>query len=248
MYRILAVAFLLALGACSSSGMDEAECKTADWRAVGYEDGARGASPESFGARRKACAEHGVTAGFDRYLAGHAQGLEQYCKPQKGYRLGAGGTRYSGVCPDYLEPAYLAAHARGLAEFCRPQNGFTLGARGGRYSGVCPAHLDVAYRAAHADGYGLYERQAAMNSIAQQIASNRERSKEIEFQVVEKTALLISPAVLATERAIIAVELKQLAEEKTAADRAVYQLEGDYAAAQRDYQAYRNHMESRYGA
>lgn len=207
MRRILAAAVLLVLGGCASSGMDKAECRMADWRAIGYEDGARGAGADSFGLRRKACAGHGVAAKFDDYLVGHAQGLEVFCRPQNGYRLGTGGYRYSGVCPAHLEGPFLAAHT---------------------------------------DGYGLYERQATLNNISRQLQYSRARSKEIEYLVVEKTALLVSPTVLPTERATIAVELKQLAEEKVEVEQSIRRLERDHAKAERNYQNYRSQFANRY--
>lgn len=208
MRRILATALLLALPACaSSSGMSEAECRTADWRAIGYEDGARGTSPETFGGRRKACAEHGVTAGFDAYMAGHAEGL---------------------------------------ARFCRPQNGYQLGTRGYRYDGICPAPLEGPFLAAHAEGYGLYERRSTLNRIGKQLSYNKQRASEIEYLVVEKTTRMLSPTLPVSERTLIAVELKQLAEEKTEINRAIPRLEAEYAAAERDYQAYRDHVAGRH--
>ena len=207
MRRILATALLLALAGCSSSGMGEAECQTADWRAIGYEDGAQGYSPESFGGRRKACAEHGVTAKFDAYQSGHAEGL---------------------------------------ARFCRPQNGYQLGTRGQRYTGICPAHLEGPFLVAHADGYGLYERRAAINRIGRQLSYSKRRASEIEYLVVEKTTLMLSPTLPGPERALIAVELKQLAEEKIEIERSIPQLEVEHVEAQRDYEAYRNHVANRH--
>ena len=111
MQRILWTAVVLVLGGCASTGMSEAECRMADWRAIGFEDGSCGAAASSFGTHRKACADHGVSASFDRYLAGHAQGLETFCRPQNGARLGGEGYRYTGVCPEHLEGPFLAAHA-----------------------------------------------------------------------------------------------------------------------------------------
>lgn len=117
MRRCLWAALLLALGACSS--MDVAECRTADWRAIGYEDGAQGRGPEYFGKRRKACAEHGVQANFNGYMAGRTEGLAHFCHPQNGYRLGTNGYRYTGVCPAQFEGAFLAAHADGYGLYER---------------------------------------------------------------------------------------------------------------------------------
>jgi len=113
--RIFLAAALFGLGGCATPGMNEAECRTADWRAVGFEDGARGTDASAFGAHRRACAEHGVSPGFDAYLAGHAEGLERFCRPENGARLGASGHRYGGVCPAHLEDAFVEAYAASFA-------------------------------------------------------------------------------------------------------------------------------------
>ena len=115
---IILVAHSLALAACAS-GMNSAECVTADWRAIGYEDGAQGRGTGSFGARRKACAEHGVTPDFQAYMAGRYKGLAQFCRPQNGYRLGTKGYRYTGVCPFELESEFQAAHTDGFGLYQR---------------------------------------------------------------------------------------------------------------------------------
>ena len=206
MRRILATVVLLALAGCAGSGMEEAECQTANWRAIGYEDGARGLSPDAFGARRKACAEHGVAAKFGAYQAGHAAGLEVFCDPYNGYRLGTSGYRYGGICPAHLEGPFLAAHA---------------------------------------DGYGLYERQAALTAIGNQLKYAQARTREIEIQVVDKTAYLISPVLSPAQRAATTIELKQLVEEKATLEASIPQLERDYAEAERDYESYRREIAAR---
>jgi hypothetical protein len=194
---------ILLMVLCGCAGMGSEECLTADWRAIGYEDGVRGQSAAYFGTRRKACAEHGVTADFDAYLAGRAEGV---------------------------------------AHFCRPQNGYHLGANGQQYSGICPVELEQAFLAAYDDGYGLYERGAALNRIRKRLHHSQERAKEIEYLLAETTALLISPHLEATQRATVAIELKQLTEEKISVERAIDQLEHDYAAAELEYEDYRKHV------
>jgi Protein of unknown function (DUF2799) len=193
---------------CGCAGMDSDECRTADWRAIGYEDGIQGQSAAYFGTRRKACAEHGVTADFDAYLAGRAEGV---------------------------------------AHFCRPQNGYQLGVHGQQYSGVCPVELEAAFVAAHADGYGLYERSAALNHIRKKLHRSQERAKEIEYRLAETTTLLISPELQAADRATVAIELKQLAEEKIDLERSIDELEDDYAAAEFEYEDYRRRMADEIG-
>lgn len=105
---ILAVA---ALSGCAS--MSSEECANSDWVAVGYEDGSRGYSSDKFGARRKACAKHGVTADFQAYQQGRAEGLVEFCQPSRGYNLGVNGGAYHGVCDVAMEEEFLDAYRVG---------------------------------------------------------------------------------------------------------------------------------------
>ncbi len=207
MRSILASMLLLALAGCASKGMDEAQCQTADWRAIGYEDGAKGYSADSFGRHRKACAEFGITAKFDDYLAGHGEGLTGYCRPANGYNIGLSGKRYSGLCPASQEPAFVAAHA---------------------------------------DGFGLYQRRTKVNRIGKHLSRSKARAEEIEYLMVEKAARMVEPALIPTERATIAIELKQLTEEKIEVEQAIRTLEIDYADAEAEYEAYRAEIDGRY--
>jgi hypothetical protein len=102
---------LLGLGGCATMSADE--CVTSDWHAIGYEDGARGYTADQLGNRRKACAKHGITPDFESYQAGREQGLRQYCQPSRGFSLGAGGSRYNGVCPGDLEADFVDAYNTG---------------------------------------------------------------------------------------------------------------------------------------
>lgn len=109
---------LLALAACSAT-MTRDECRTVDWRTVGYEDGVAGRSGDQIGLHRKACAEYGVTPDLDAYRAGRAEGLREYCKPHNGYRAGATGAIYYDGCPAELAPAFIAAYESGRALYIR---------------------------------------------------------------------------------------------------------------------------------
>lgn len=104
---------LAALMLSGCAGMSADECVTGDWYAIGYEDGSRGYTADQLGNRRKACAKHGVTPDFQAYQDGRSEGLKEFCQPQRGFNLGAGGGRYSGVCPAQLEPGFLDAYRNG---------------------------------------------------------------------------------------------------------------------------------------
>ncbi|MDH3738522.1 MAG: DUF2799 domain-containing protein [Alphaproteobacteria bacterium] len=112
-------ALALILAGCASNGMDLSQCRTADWRAIGYEDGSQGNGASALGGRRQDCAEHGVTPDFAAYMDGHGQGIAHFCRPQNGYQLGSSGYRYGGVCPAGLEETFLAAYGDGYGLYER---------------------------------------------------------------------------------------------------------------------------------
>lgn len=93
--------------------LSEEECLTADWRMIGYEDGVKGQSGAHIGEHREACAEHGVTPDMDAYRQGRDEGLRQYCQPENGFRMGARGTSYGGICPGDTADAFRSAYLEG---------------------------------------------------------------------------------------------------------------------------------------
>lgn len=99
---LLAVlAGILLLTGCAS--LNEKECHTADWRMIGYEDGAAGNSATRLGEHREACAKHGITPDMAAYRQGRDEGLGEYCRPRRAYQLGRNGYAYPAVCPATLE-------------------------------------------------------------------------------------------------------------------------------------------------
>ncbi len=108
---LLAAVAALMLGGCASMSQDQ--CTAADWRTVGYTDGVRGAPPDRIAAHQEACAKHGVTPDLTRWLQGRESGLQQYCQPGNGFRVGLAGNGYANVCSAALEPAFLGAYQQG---------------------------------------------------------------------------------------------------------------------------------------
>jgi uncharacterized small protein (DUF1192 family) len=115
---VTALATTLLTG-CASSTLSKDECRTVDWRTVGYEDGVAGRSGEQIGRHRQACAEHGVTPDLDAYRAGRAEGLREFCQPRNGYRAGASGQVYYDSCPPELAAPFLAAYDEGRELYVR---------------------------------------------------------------------------------------------------------------------------------
>ncbi|HEX6156004.1 MAG TPA: DUF2799 domain-containing protein [Burkholderiales bacterium] len=108
-----AFSLLAALLAASCASLDKDECLSADWYAIGLEDGARGRAIERLGDHRRACAKHNVTPNAERYLAGRSAGLKSFCTPERGFSEGRAGHAYAAGCPEPLAGRFLASYQRG---------------------------------------------------------------------------------------------------------------------------------------
>jgi hypothetical protein len=114
--RILPLCLALTvLAGCA--GMSEQACVTADWRTVGFEDGTLGRSPSMIGTYRQQCAEHGVAPDLESYRAGHAEGVQSFCRASNGFQVGRSGAAYQGVCPANLEGEFVAEYNAGRRLF-----------------------------------------------------------------------------------------------------------------------------------
>jgi len=105
---ILAV---LVLGGCSS--LSEKECQTADWESIGYIDGTRGYNSGRIADHTEACAKVNIKPDPKLYEEGRNRGLEEYCTPRNGLRVGEQGGSYNGVCPVMLEDAFRRGYEAG---------------------------------------------------------------------------------------------------------------------------------------
>ncbi len=114
--RIAAICGLLVLSGCA--GMSKDECLYADWRAIGYEDGAAGLPVSAVSERRSTCARKaGVTVDMAEYTSGRSQGLELYCEPSRGFAVGSNGQTYHGVCSGPGEAEFSSAYHAGRQLF-----------------------------------------------------------------------------------------------------------------------------------
>ena len=113
--RILFIGLACAFIFSGCASLSKEECATASWDAIGYGDGSRGEPAGRFNTHQKACAEHGYSADFASYKAGHQRGLEEvFCKTRNAYQLGLRGGSYQNVCPAFLEQEFLIAYRYGL--------------------------------------------------------------------------------------------------------------------------------------
>jgi len=102
---------ILVLGACAT--LNEDECLTMDWAAIGFEDGASGFPAQRIGQHREACAKYDVTPDLPAYRQGREDGLKEYCRPANAYAVGVSGKEYKGVCPSGMADAFVQAYENG---------------------------------------------------------------------------------------------------------------------------------------
>lgn len=114
---IIFLAALAAMAMIGCASMNEAECVTADWVGIGYEDGALGRDASNIANHRSACAEYGVTPNMQQYMEGYEQGIAYFCRPENGYIMGRSGRTSTGLCPPQLASAFNAAYSQGRELF-----------------------------------------------------------------------------------------------------------------------------------
>ena len=114
----------LIFSACST--MNKNECLNADWRTIGYSDGARGYKASRIGQHQSACAEYAVRPDLNAYNSGREQGLSQFCTARTGYNRGLRGYGYNGVCARHNEGAFLEAYNYGVTIYKATQRLQTL--------------------------------------------------------------------------------------------------------------------------
>jgi len=189
---------LLVVGLSGCASMNADECATSDWTAVGYEDGSRGYTTERFGAHRKACAKHGITADFQAYQRGRDQGLEEFCQPGRGFNYGANGGQYNGVCAADMEPEFLEAY----------RAGYKLHS------------LRASVSSANSQ---LYARESELEDTENRIVAAELLLISEETTTEERVALLVELKDLSERTGQLEAEIRQLV-----ADRARYQQDLQY--------------------
>jgi len=108
----LAVLAAITVAGCSTEARRN-ECMAMDWRTAGYADGVAGFSGDRIAYHTNRCGKFGVTPNLDQYQTGRAQGLREFCQPANGFRYGARGNSYGGVCPAELDRKFVEAYDSG---------------------------------------------------------------------------------------------------------------------------------------
>jgi hypothetical protein len=169
--RTVLSAFLLAgaavwLGSCAT--MSEEQCLAGDWTGQGFNDGAAGFAMSRLGEHAQACAKHGVVPDDAAYRAGWSEGVLRYCTVANGFRVGAEGGAYAGVCPSGVERDFLIAYEDGraihLAEQAVNEARSRIDSNAARLEEL-DDKLDAKQRELRAEGLTDEERETIRNRI-----------------------------------------------------------------------------------
>ena len=99
---------LLALACAGCASLSETECRSANWKEIGYADGSKGARAKRADEHASACAQHGLSMDREAWAHGYERGLELYCTPENALQLGLHGGDYSGACPPVSELGFTS--------------------------------------------------------------------------------------------------------------------------------------------
>jgi hypothetical protein len=116
-----------------------------------------------------------------------------------------------GIAPDLTR--YRPGPSDGVEVSCRPSRGFAAGRRGSRYQGICPAALESDFLNAYTEGRQLYELEAALRGIDNQIASRERRLDVLERDMAAASAAIIADGSSAEQRAQLLLDTAAMARE-----------------------------------
>lgn len=114
MVRIpISILSILAIGLTGCATLSTDECATGDWHKIGIQDGSDGRTVDRFVKHSKACKLDNSDASRALYASGREKGLTKYCTTVRGYREGALGQIYYGVCPSGSSAQFMRGYELG---------------------------------------------------------------------------------------------------------------------------------------
>jgi len=193
------------LGLAGCAGMSEQACVSADWRTIGFTDGSVGRPAATIGTYSQQCGEHGVTPNLDAYRAGHAEGVQTYCRASNGFEVGHSGGSYQGVCPANLERAFLPEYNAGHHLY----------------------ELESALRNVDAQIAGDYR---AQENIKQELTSIAATMIATDTKAEQRVYLVTRSAELGRHFGELTREIEQLQRDRPAYERDLYDYQRTLAA------------------
>ncbi len=175
------------------------------------------------------------TVGFLDGSAGRAQGfLERRTEACAEY----------GVSPDLN--LYFTGRSQGLESFCQPRSGFYLGLRNTSYNNVCPANMEQPFLAAYQDGVGLRRHQNRVIELESDIEAAIDHMDELDEEIAKATRAIADPETAEQDRLTLAIEIKNMAEERGNVEATIPIMEAELTAAQVALEDYRASIAGKY--
>ena len=189
---------VMLLAGCAT--MNKEECEVADWRAVGYQHGAKGQSATAFETYQKDCSKHQIKADFSAFKQGHQQGIDEYCIYERGMELGRAGANYNNQCPSSRYERFEDGYFAGLIRYCTYDKGYELGVRGAAVNANCPQDDFREFSAGHAEGYVRFEMEQEIRELEESLhALDDQMQLELDF-IADSEALIVSDKSTASQR------------------------------------------------
>lgn len=153
--------------------LNEQQCKTMNWRTLGFTDGMHGQPKRNLTRDIADCAKFKIDVNIKAYNRGWRAGTRQFCQPSNGYQLGVDGRTYYPVCPTDMAARFERSWRRGLRKYCIPSTGYNLGRSGKPFPNFCAPNQVVRFRNAYDSGYRIYSNvrtiQGEINDVNGQI-------------------------------------------------------------------------------
>ena len=114
----LVVLLLLSLAGCMSNKPKEPTiCALGNWQGMGYKDGLEGKDYAYVSHHHAACLVEGFELDLMQYRRGYLEGLQHYCTPANGRKVGLVGESYRGVCPERLATGFIGEYEAGRSYY-----------------------------------------------------------------------------------------------------------------------------------
>jgi hypothetical protein len=141
-----------------------------------------------------------------------------------------------GITADF-QP-YQVGRDQGLVEYCQPGRGFSVGQSGGRYNGVCSAELEHGFIEAYNVGHQLYNLRANVSNASSRKNYKEARINDIEKEIRNKEALLISAETTTEDRILLLADIKDLSEKTGELEKEIRLLIADRARYETELRIY----------
>lgn len=149
-----------------------------------------------------------------------------------------------GVSPNLN--SYLVGRSQGLESFCQPRSGFYMGLRKTIYENVCPTTLEEQFLSAYQDGLGLREHRNQITEIETAIKSAITDMDQLDEKIAAATLAVAAPDTTEQDRLTLAVEIRNMSEERGNIEATIPVLEAELTAAQVALEDYRARIAGKY--